>query len=143
MRIISACLLGVACRYDGGDCLHPAAATLARKGGLLPVCPEQLGGLPTPRSPAEIQGGGGTDVLDGIARVVDREGRDVTAAFMQGACQVADLCARLGVEEALLKTRSPSCGVDGIRRSGALVAGDGVTAALLRRRGIRVLAHPE
>jgi uncharacterized protein YbbK (DUF523 family) len=143
VRIISACLLGVACRYDGGDCLHPAAEKLARGGGLLPVCPEQLGGLSTPRAAAEIQGGAGVDVLGGTARVMDREGRDVTAAFLQGARQVAGLCARLGVEEALLKSRSPSCGVGGIRRGGALVAGDGVTAALLRQSGIRVLAHPE
>jgi len=143
VKIISACLLGIACRYDGGDCLHPAAAKLAREGGLLPVCPEQLGGLSTPRSPAEIHGGAGADVLGGAARVVNGEGHDVTAAFLQGAHQVAALCARLGVTEAWLKARSPSCGVGGVRSGEALVAGDGVTAALLRQRGVRVVAYPE
>jgi uncharacterized protein YbbK (DUF523 family) len=143
VRIISACLLGVACRYDGSHCLHPRAEELARTGGLLPLCPEQLGGLPTPRPAAEIHGGTGAEVLDGMARVIDREGRDVTDAFLRGAREVAGLCARLDVTEALLKARSPSCGVGWIRRAGDLIPGEGVTAALLKRRGVCVLAHPE
>jgi uncharacterized protein YbbK (DUF523 family) len=142
LRAISACLLGVACRYDGHDRFHPEAARLALEGGLVPFCPEQLGGLPTPRPRAEIRGGTGADVLDGRAAVVDEHGRDVTGAFVRGAREAADLCARCGVTEALLKTRSPSCGVGWIRRGAELVEGDGVAAACLRRRGIRVVAHP-
>jgi uncharacterized protein YbbK (DUF523 family) len=143
LRAISACLLGVACRYDGHDRLHSDAARLALAGGLVPFCPEQLGGLSTPRPRAEIRGGTGADVLDGRAAVVDEHGRDVTAAFVRGAREAAGLCARCGVTEALLKARSPSCGVGWIRRGEELVEGDGVAAALLRRRGIRVAAHPE
>jgi uncharacterized protein YbbK (DUF523 family) len=131
LRAISACLLGVACRYDGLDCLHPLAARLAREEPLVPLCPEQLGGLPTPRPRAEIRGGAGADVLDGGATVVDEHGRDVTEPFVRGAREAAGMCVRLGVTEALLKARSPSCGLDG------------VTTAALRRAGIRVVAHPE
>ncbi len=110
---------------------------------LVPFCPEQLGGLPTPRPRAEIESGSGDDVLDGRSRVLDEGGRDVTAAFVRGAEEAAGLCARLGIRTAVLKARSPSCGAGQIVRGGRLVDGDGVTAALLRRRGIAVLASPE
>jgi uncharacterized protein YbbK (DUF523 family) len=109
----------------------------------VPVCPEQLGGLTTPRTPAEIVGGDGHGVLDGSARVIDSEGRDVTDAFVRGAEEVAALCKRLGIREVVLKARSPSCGVGTIRRGGESFAGDGVTAALLKRRGIAVRCHRE
>jgi uncharacterized protein YbbK (DUF523 family) len=143
LRAISACLLGVACRYDGRSCPHPLADRLAREEGLLPLCPEQLGGLPTPRPRAEIVGGAGDEVLSGTARVRYERGADVTSAFVRGAHEAAALCERLGVTEALLKARSPSCGVGLIQRGDALVPGDGVAAAWLRRRGIRVVPHPE
>jgi len=143
LRAISACLLGVACRYDGRSCLHPTATGLAREEALVPICPEQLGGMPTPRPRAEIADGTGADVLDGTACVLDEGGRDLTAAFLRGAHEAGELCARLGVTEALLKARSPSCGVGQILRGTALVTGDGVTAALLRRQGIRVVRHPD
>ena len=82
-RAISACLLGKPCRYDGGSKPH---ATVAQSlGDALPVCPECLGGLPIPRAPSEIQGGDGTDVLAGRARVMSRDGQDVTEAFLKGA----------------------------------------------------------
>jgi uncharacterized protein YbbK (DUF523 family) len=143
VRAISACLLGVACRYDGHAATHPAALALAAREPCLPLCPEQLGGLPTPRPAAQIVGGTGADVLDGRARVVDADGRDVTTAFCRGAQEAADLCARLGVQAVVLKARSPSCGAGCIYQGDRLVSGDGVAAALLRRRGLRVESHPD
>jgi uncharacterized protein YbbK (DUF523 family) len=148
---VSACLLGVACRYDNDSRPDPHAISLLEAGRAIPVCPEQLGGLPTPREPASIQGGDGGDVLDGMARVIDVHGKDVTDQFMKGARQVLLVAERAGVREALLKKKSPSCGVRswGSSRSHAGMCGEGenpssdnppegVTAALLRRAGIRV-----
>jgi len=140
---ISACLLGVSCRYDGSS-LAPSQAFQLDPGDLpLPVCPEQLGGLPTPRPAARIVAGTGADVLAGRARVVDATGRDVTAAFLRGAQETLRLCRHCGVTRAVLKSRSPSCGVGWIHGSEGLLAGDGVTAALLRANGIEVVSRPD
>lgn len=143
IRAISACLLGVRCRYDGGHNEHPAALRRTATQCLIPICPEQLGGLPTPRVPAEIVGGDGHDVIAGRARVVDRDGRDITAAFVQGARESLALCKRLRIDTVWLKSHSPSCGVGEIHRGDALVPGDGVTAALLAGEGLTVLRHPD
>jgi uncharacterized protein YbbK (DUF523 family) len=110
-------------------------------GDVLSLCPEVLGGLPTPRPPAEIQGGDGDDVLEGQARVMNTEGRDITTEFLAGAQKVLRVAHRWGIKVAILKARSPSCGVGQIHDgsfSGRLVKGDGVTAALLKREGIIV-----
>lgn len=142
VKAISACLLGLPCRYDG-QVLPRESRYEPREGErLLPVCPEQLGGLPTPRPPAVLVGGAGGAVLEGGARVVARDGRDVTEAFLRGAECTLALCRILGADRAILKSRSPSCGVG--RSSGAegAIPGDGVTAALLRREGIEVQEHP-
>jgi len=139
--LVSACLVGIPCRYDGGSCPHDQLQALAARGRVLPLCPEVLGGLPTPRPPAEIQGGDGGDVLEGRARVVNIEGKDVTAEFLAGAQEALRIAQRWGIKEAVLKTRSPSCGVGQIYDgsfSGRLKEGEGVTAALLRREGIIV-----
>ena len=95
--LISACLLGACCRYDGASKAHPLAALLAERHTLVPVCPEQLGGLPTPRPPAERRGG----------RVVTQSG-DVTEQYLRGATETLKLCKLLGCEAAVLKERSPS-----------------------------------
>ena len=101
MRIlVSACLLGVRCRYDGESKACPAALDLAKEHELIPICPKQLGGLPTPRTPAEIQG----------ERVVTRDGRDVTKEYQKGAEEAARLYQLLRCDCAILKARSPSCG---------------------------------
>jgi len=131
MIIVSACLAGVACRYDGGAKPCPAVQRLVAEGAALPVCPEQLGGLTTPRLPAEITAG----------RVLRSDGTDLTAAFEHGACQALALTDLVGAHTAILKARSPSCGAGFIYDgtfSGTLVPGDGVFAALCRRRGIEV-----
>ncbi|MDY5613003.1 DUF523 domain-containing protein [Dysosmobacter sp.] len=134
--LISACLLGTCCRYDGASKAHPKAAALAERHTLVPVCPEQLGGLATPRPPAERQEG----------RVVTKTGADVTEAYRRGAEETLRLCRLLGCEAAVLKERSPSCGhgeiYDGTH-SGTLTAGDGVTAALLEANGIPVYGESQ
>lgn len=139
--LVSACLLGICTRFDGGARPRPAVAALGRHTCLVPVCPEQLGGLPTPRPPAEIQGGGGADVLAGSARVVTRDGADVSAAFVRGAEQVLRIGELVGARRAVLKARSPSCGYgqtyDG-SFTGSLQEASGVTAALLERAGYEV-----
>ena len=139
--LVSACLVGIPCRYDGGSCPNDELQALAMQGGILPLCPEVLGGLSTPRPPAEIRGGDGGDVLEGRARVVNTEGRDVTTEFLAGAREALRAAQRWGIEVAILKARSPSCGVGQIYYggfSGRLVEGDGVTAASLKREGIIV-----
>ncbi len=148
--LVSACLLGVDCRFDGRSCPEAALHKLAAQGYIVPFCPEVSGGLPTPRLPAEIErayaGLDGNAVLDGQARVVASDGSDVTAQFVAGATGALDLAQRLDIRQAILKSHSPSCGVGEIhegRFAGTLVRGDGVTAALLKRAGIRVTTEKD
>lgn len=136
--IVSACLAGVGCRYDGGHCETPEIQRLVAEGRALPVCPEQLGGLTTPRIPAEIVGNGGEAVLKEKALVLDKEGRDVTSAFVRGAEEVWKLARLVGAKKAILKERSPSCGVTRICRNEEAISGEGVTCFLLRTHGIHV-----
>lgn len=146
LLLVSACLVGIPCRYDGDSCPNNQLQALAAQGKVLPLCPEVLGGLPTPRPPAEIQGGDGGDVLDGWARVKNIEGKDVTTEFLAGAQKVLHIAQRWGIKQAILKARSPSCGVGQIYNgsfSGRLVEGDGVTAALLKREGIVVTTEED
>ena len=140
MILISACLIGNRCRYDGeGFDRYPELARLVEAGKAVPVCPEQLGGLPTPRPPAEIQGGDGQDVLEGQARITRQDGHDVTEAFLAGARETLEIARRCGATSAILKARSPSCGgkqvYDG-SFSGALKPGKGLTAAMLEAEGL-------
>ncbi|MBQ9045264.1 MAG: DUF523 domain-containing protein [Oscillospiraceae bacterium] len=134
--LISACLLGEPCRYDGAakPLSDAQMETLLRDHTLIPVCPEQLGGLPTPRTPSERSGD----------RVVMRDGRDVTAEFARGAAVVRALALETGAEAALLKARSPSCGSGEIYDgtfTGARTSGDGVTTEALRALGIPVYSE--
>ena len=137
MRIlISACLLGGKCRYDGGSKPCPAAMKLAREHEVVPVCPEQLGGLPTPRLPAEIRDG----------KVIRQDGVSVDAEYRRGAAEAARRARLCSCERAVLKARSPSCGCGSIYDgsfSGVLIPGDGVTAALLKSQGLRVMTEEE
>ena len=134
--LVSACLLGLKCRYDGGR--RPLDAELIdllmKRFELVPVCPEQLGGLTTPREPSERRG----------MRVVMRSGRDVTAEYERGAQEALRLARLFSCRQALLKERSPSCGsgevYDGTF-TGALTSGDGVTAQLLKENGIDVFGE--
>jgi uncharacterized protein YbbK (DUF523 family) len=141
--LVSACLLGVECNHEGRGSPRAVIDELAKHYRLVPVCPEVLGGLPTPRAAAELQGGDGADVVAGAAgaRVVNIEGVDVTAAYRRGAEAAVAVAGAVGAERAVLKARSPSCGssavYDGTFRR-RLVAGQGVTAAALAAAGLEV-----
>ena len=134
--LISACLLGVPCRYDGKSKICEGAMALSGTYEVVPFCPECYGGLPTPRVPAEIQGD----------RVVAKDGRDVTTEYQRGAESALSLCHALGIRSACLKARSPSCGVGQIYDgtfSGKLVPGDGVAARYLKENGITVFTEED
>lgn len=130
--LISACLLGLCTRYDGKTkadrgCLAELIGKIC-----IPVCPEQLGGLPTPREPADIIGGDGRDVLAGTAGVITKSGIDLTAEFIRGAEQVVQIARLQNISRAFLKARSPSCAVTGKI---------GVTAALLQAAGVQLTEY--
>ncbi len=130
--LVSACLIGLCTRYDGRskpneDCLRHLADFY-----WIPICPEQLGGLPTPRTAAEIVGGDGHDVLTGAARVIDRNGIDRTDHFLRGAHMVLTIAQMLQISRALFKSGSPSCG---------LAPKTGVATALLQKHGIEVISY--
>lgn len=146
MKLCSACLLGVKCRYDGQSKPNEEVNKLAVSEPLIPVCPEQLGGQATPRPGAEIRGGDGSDVLAGRATVIEPDGNDVTGQFVAGAQEVLKLAKIYGSTEVILKSKSPSCGCGKVYDgtfSGRLVDGDGVTAALLKQNGIKVKSEKE
>ncbi len=141
MIIVSRCLLGHKCRYDGGSKPNREVIKLLEADDFVEICPECLGGLEIPRPPAEISEGDGEDVLNGHARVKDLRGRDVTEQFLQGAYAALEMAKSAGARTALLKSKSPSCGAGEIYDgsfTGTLREGDGVTAALLKREGIEV-----
>ena len=131
MIIVSACLAGVHCRYDGGEKTCDPVIRLVAQGEAIPLCPEQLGGLTTPRLPCEA-------VQD---RVISKDGTDVTEAFQHGAHEALKIARLVGAKTAILKSRSPSCGsglvYDGTF-TGKLVPGDGFFAALCKANGIAV-----
>lgn len=139
--IVSACLAGISCTYRGGSKLRPHIASLVAAGRAIPVCPEIMGGLTTPRENAEIVGGEGIDVIRGRARVLSASGRDLSAAYLRGAREILILARRRGITTALLKSKSPACGCgtiyDGSFRR-ILRPGNGVLAALLLMHGISV-----
>jgi len=140
--IISACLLGVACNHEGRGSPRAVVEELAERYRLIPVCPEVLGGLPTPRAAAELRGGDGADVLAaGGARVVNVDGEDVTAAYRRGAEAAVAVARAVGAKRAVLKAQSPSCGSSAVYDgtfSRRLVPGRGVTAAALAAAGLEV-----
>ena len=138
---MSACLAGRACAYDGSHRAHPEIIELVRSGRAVLVCPEEEGGLPTPRPAAEIERGDGESVLDGSARVLTNHGADVTDVYLEGARVAVDRARTEGCAAAVLKARSPACGCSAVYDgtfSRTLTEGDGVTAAALRRAGVEL-----
>ena len=134
--LVSACLLGCPCRYDGDAKPCEPVLALRDRHTLIPFCPEIYGGLPTPRIPAERQNGS----------VITRDGRDVTENYERGAAIACTMYDTLGCDGAILKTKSPSCGIGKIYDgsfSGSLISGDGVTAAAFLRRGIPCFTEEE
>ena len=128
--LVSACLLGLKTRYDGRKVVIDYPSQAFATGICIPVCPEQLGGLPTPRVAADLKGGDGCDVLAGRAKVITREGLDVTENFILGARQVLEIAKKQQISKVFFKSRSPSCG---------LKPNIGVTAALLLSEGYTVV----
>ena len=129
--LVSACLLGASCRYDGKAKPVKEVIALKEKYNLIPVCAEIMGGLPTPRIPCEIKNG----------RAVNRNGEDKTDEYVRGAEEVLRLARLFGCDTAVLKARSPSCGNGEIYDgsfSGRLISGDGICAELLKANGIKI-----
>lgn len=142
--LISACLVGFDVKYDGTNNFNEIISEWFANKKAIPVCPEVLGGLSTPRDPAEIVGGDGDDVLDGKAKVITKYGRDVTDAFIKGAHETLNIALGTGATTVILKERSPSCGGSMIysgKFNGDKKSGHGVTAALLKRNGIKVFSE--
>lgn len=137
MILVSACLIGLNCKYNGGNNYNEEIFNLVKTGKAIPVCPEQLGGLTTPRNPSEIK------IIDGKRRVINNEGEDITEQFKKGAEEVLKLVKILDITKAILQPRSPSCGVGKIYSGnfdGELIDGNGILAELLLKNGVEVLS---
>lgn len=143
--LVSACLLGLLTRYDGASKRNERVLRFIREQGLIPipVCPEQLAGLPTPRPATRFVCGDGAAVLDGNGTVMNGEGGIVNEIFLRGAIETMQIARLAGCTQALLKERSPSCGVHQVYLEDQIVAGHGVTAALLTRNGIEVFSEED
>ena len=136
MKLVSSCLAGVNCKYNGGNNANEKVIALVKGGKAIHVCPEQLGGLPTPREVREIKDG----------KVVTKSGVDETAGLKKGAVETLRIAKEAGVTEAILKARSPSCGKGKVYDgsfSGKLVEGNGVTTELLLKNGIKIVTEEE
>lgn len=144
--IVSACLAGIDCTYNGKSKLRPQIRELVSNGAAIAVCPEMLGGSPLRRESCEISLGDGRSVLDGGAIVNTISGRDVTEKLVSGAGKALELANKYGIKTAILKSNSPSCGCGKIYDgtfSGVLIKGDGVTTALLRKHSIKVYSEKD
>jgi uncharacterized protein YbbK (DUF523 family) len=144
MILVSSCLAGLEVRYNGTHCLDKKIGKLLEENQAITVCPELLGGFSTPREPAEIVGGNGEDVLDGKAKVIEKSGRDVTDLYIKGAYATLRKAQEVEATVVILKEFSPSCGSSMIYNGefkGERIVGNGVTTALLRRSGFKVVSE--
>lgn len=135
MIMVSACLAGMNCKYNGGNNYNEEIFQMVKRGEAIPVCAEQFGGLTTPRMPAEIQ------IINGKRHVINKLGEDVTEQFEKGAREVVELAKKLEIRKAILQARSPSCGVGKIYSGnfdGQLIDGNGILAQMLIENGIEV-----
>jgi uncharacterized protein YbbK (DUF523 family) len=136
MILVSACLVGINCKYNGGNNFNQEIFDLVKNGEAIPICAEQLGGLSTPRLPAEIK------IINGKKHVINKNNVDVTEDFERGAREVVNLAKKLNIKKAILKSKSPSCGVDKVYSGnfdGELVDGNGILAEMLIKNGIEVI----
>ncbi|MTK11742.1 MAG: DUF523 domain-containing protein [Clostridiaceae bacterium] len=146
MIIVSACLCGINTKYNGGNNLDERVLKLLREGKAIPVCPEQLGGQSTPRAAHEICKGTGADILDGKTRILGPDGDDATEEFIRGGYEILKIAKECDAKVAVLKARSPSCGYGKIYDgtfTGSKIDGNGVTAELLKRNGIKVYTEED
>ncbi len=136
IKLCSACLLGVNCRYNGKCKPNQKVIELAKREMLVPVCPEVFGGQATPRPSAEIRGG--------KSRVFEPDGTEVTDSFVRGAKEVLKIAKLYNIKEAILKQRSPSCGSGQLKQlDGSIIEGDGITTRLLKKNGIKVISEED
>ena len=136
MKLCSACLLGINCRFDGNSKTNEKVVELAKKEILIPVCPEQLGGLPTPRESCEKKG----------KKIFTKTGKDLTIPFEYGAKEVLKIVKLLDIKEAVLRKNSPSCGCGKVfdgNFNGTLINGDGVLTKLLKKNGVKVISEED
>lgn len=147
MYLISACLCGVNCKYSGKNNLNEKCLKLLEENKAVLVCPEQLGGLMTPRNPSEIRGGASEDIIiNNKAQVVTNENKDVTEEYVKGAYETLKIAKAMKAEKAILKEGSPSCGVNLVYDgtfTGKKIKGMGVTAFLLKHNNIEVISDEE
>jgi uncharacterized protein YbbK (DUF523 family) len=141
--LVSACLLGVNCRYNGASKKDERVIEWLRGRRFVPVCPESLSGLPAPRDPADFDDGDGAGVLSGRCRIISRGGQDWTKEFLRGATEAARIAGLVGATRAVLKERSPSCGVHQVYVRGRLTPGKGLLAAMLEQEGIKTVSESE
>jgi uncharacterized protein YbbK (DUF523 family) len=141
--LVSACLVGADCRYDGKNSRSERVLEFLADREYIALCPEELGGLPTPRAPSSFIGGTGEAVLTGKANLIDADRVERTAEFIEGAEKALDVIREYGITHAILKERSPSCGVREVYLDGKRVEGMGVTAALLVRESVVVVSDEE
>lgn len=137
--LVSACLAGEKCRYDGRSLKDKKIVQLVRKGLAIPVCPEKLGGLPIPRPKAEIEKGDGKDVVSKKSKVITQEGADITSQMIKGAKKTLRIAQTYRIKKAFMKNKSPSCSCGKIYRKGRLIKGEGVTVALLKEKNIKII----
>lgn len=145
MYIISACLCGINCKYNGENNSNDRCLKLLREGKAVLVCPEQLGGLSTPRNPVELNNTA-SQIIEGNGKALDNQGEDVTAEFLNGAYETLKIAKELGAVRAILKEGSPSCGANFIYDgtfTGNRIKGKGITAQLLENEGITVFSDED
>lgn len=146
MILVSSCLCGEKCKYNGGDNLNSSVMAYCSQKDIVKVCPEVLGGLSTPRIPSEIVGGTASDVLAGKAKVINKEGVDVTKEFVRGAHIALKKARELNISKAILKANSPSCGKGKVYNglfNNELIPGNGITAELFIKEGIEVISEED
>ncbi|MCU1807623.1 DUF523 domain-containing protein [Cytobacillus firmus] len=146
MILVSSCLAGLKVRYNGTHSLNNGIAKLVEENKAITICPELLGGFSTPREPAEIIGGNGEDVLNGKAKVIEKSGKDVTELYIKGAYATLNKAKEINATVIVLKEHSPSCGSSMIYNGqfiGKKLEGMGVTSALLKRNGLKVISEEQ
>ncbi|KML40309.1 DUF523 domain-containing protein [Cytobacillus firmus] len=146
MILVSSCLAGLKVRYNGTHSLNNGIAKLVEENKAITICPELLGGFSTPREPAELIGGNGEDVLNGKAKVIEKSGKDVTELYIKGAYATLNKAKEINATVIVLKEHSPSCGSSMIYNGqfiGKKLEGMGVTSALLKRNGLKVISEEQ